>query len=215
MRQRTPRSTPGGILVLLSVLVAACGGSPIPTEPAEQAPAGTVEPRDGFVAQTGLVLDFRTYAPVPGARVVFGSFTPGGPEHAATADASGIYRIEVPPGEYIVSVNGDIATGLTARVSSTRAHIFARAEGCSAIYGVVDDARSGGPIEGVTVTSSGRTTTTFADGWYRLDYGCGTEFGFNTLFAYFSRSGYENDSHVVGRGSPRGARRIDMGLKQQ
>jgi hypothetical protein len=216
MRSTAPWPRPAWFLILLSVLLSACGGSTTPTGPAAQVPAGTSEPREGFVIQTGLVLDFRTLAPLPGARVVFGPFTPGGPGHDVVADASGIYRIEVVPDDYLISVDGVVITGLKATVSSDRAHLFARAEGCSAIYGVVDDARTGRPLPGVVVSSGGgsRTTST-ADGWYRLDYGCGVNLGFNTMMAYFSHAGYESASHVVGRGAPNGARRIDMGLKRQ
>lgn len=214
MQSRTPGLRQAGLPVILCVFVSACAGSPAPTQPSGQTPAGVSGPREGFVSQTGFVLDFRTYAPLAGARVIFGSFTTGGSEYAAVADGSGIYRIEVPPGDYLVRIDGVTVTGLKATASSTRAHLFAGAEGCSALYGVVDGVRSGTPLEGVVVTSGGSTrATTAADGWYRLDFGCGVNLGFNTMYAYFTHPGYQNGSHVVGRGAPRGARRIDMVLQ--
>lgn len=197
--------------VFLLVLAAVgCGATSTPTEPFREV-VGVAHGRAGLVAQSGRVLDFATGAAIPGARVVFRPFNDG-EEHAAVADAQGVYQLEVPPAEYLVYVDGDLATALAARMPSARGHVYAGAQGCSAIYGFAGDSRSGAAIEGVAVQSGSATTTTGADGWYRLDYGCGVNFGFGTMVATFSKPGHDAVTRVVGRGVPQGARRIDVGM---
>ena len=199
-----------GLVILLGLAAVGCDGAGTPTEPIREV-IGLTQPRAGLVAQSGRVLDFATDSPIPGARVVFQPFDTG-EEYAAVADAGGVYRLEVPPGEYVVRVDGQGATALAARVPSARGHVYTGAEGCSAIYGLVGDSRSGAVIQGVIVQSGAVATMTGADGWYRLDYGCGVNGGFGTMVANFSKAGYEAVTRVVGRGLPSGARRIDVGL---
>ena len=198
------------VVILLGLMASGCGGTSTPTEPFREI-IGVANARAGLVARSGRVLDFATGAAIPGARVVFRPFNDGD-GHATVADAEGVYRLDVPPAEYLVYVDDDFATAIVARMPSARGHVYAGAEGCSAIYGLVGDPRSGAGIQGVTVQSGSVTTTTGADGWYRLDYGCGVDFGFGTMVATFSKPGHDAVTRVVGRGVPQGARRIDVGM---
>ena len=200
----------GVSVVLLGLASMGCGATATPTEPFREV-VGSAHTRAGLAAQSGRVLDFTTDSPIAGATVVFRTFD-SGDEHRAVADAGGVYNLAVPPDVYLVYIDGDLATALAARLPSTRAHVYARAEGCSAIYGVVGESRSGEPIQGVIVESGGVATMTGPDGWYRLDYGCGVSAGFGTMVASFTKAGYDAVTRVVGRGLPQGARRIDVGI---
>lgn len=196
--------------ILLGLMAVGCGGTSTPTEPFREV-IGAAQARAGVVAQSGRVLDFATGAGIPGARVAFRPFNDGD-EYTTLADAEGVYGLDVPPGDYLVYVDGDLATAIAARTPSARVHVYAGAEECSAIYGFVGDPRSGAAIGGATVQSGGVTTTTDANGWYRLDYGCGVNLGFGTMVATFSKPGRDAVTRVVGRGVPEGARRIDVGM---
>ena len=77
------------LAVSLAAGVIACGDSS--TQPSW----------DGQVRVAGSVLDFRTHAPVGGARITIGGAT-------AATEASGGYSLNVAAGEQRVSVDGEL-----------------------------------------------------------------------------------------------------------
>ena len=80
--------------------------------------------------------------------------------------------------------------------------------GCVARYGLVVDAESGRTIAGAAVTAGGTSTTSAADGWYRIDLGClpGGVIGFNTSFAEVTHPQYSTLMRVE---------RLDLGLSRR
>lgn len=195
---------------ILMVLVSAACASPL--EPSSPIPVGTAQSRTGLVTQSGRVLDFFTGAAMGDAELLFRAGN-SDDEWSAMTGSDGTFRIEIPPGTHIVTVNGELATTLRVLRSVTGSDILAGAGDCSAIYGFVTDARSGRPLPGATV-SAGRTQTTDANGWYRMDFGCGSDVSFNTLIMGFTKPAYEPHSFST-RGRPRFALRMDVALRRK
>lgn len=198
--------------VLLSLVMMAACDDASPAGPGRVVNVGTIAPRAGLVTVAGRVIDYATGAGVGSAIVVFRTFVDDTPVGQATADGAGAYSIDLPAGDYLVSINGVSATAVSVRQSSSRGNLIAGAAGCSALYGYVGDARGGGPLDGVRVEALGKETMTDASGWYLIDWGCGANAGFGTSVARFTKAGYEERVRVIGRGLPVGASRADVGL---
>ena len=161
----------------------ACGSSP--TEPSW----------DGQVQVAGSVLDYRTNAAVSAALVTFGGMT-------ATTDASGVYKLMVPAGDYRVSIGDETLGIVSLKHRNYRGDFYVRIAGCVGRYGTVIDSRTRRPVSGATVSVGGGTATTDRNGWFRLDLGCPGEpcIGFNTTFLSISHPNYASGSFVAGRG---------------
>ena len=201
------------ILITSAALAFAACDAAMPAEPSRMMNVGTAATRDGLVALSGRVIDYSTGAVVPAASLRFRPFSQvDTAERAAIAGADGVYRVSLPAGVYLVTVDGVDTTALTVASPSAHSDILARAGACSALYGFVADARSGRPIPGAAVAAGGFHTTSDAAGWYRLDFGCGGNTGFGTTVAEFTSAGYERHVTTIGRGLPRGALRRDAGM---
>jgi hypothetical protein len=163
-------------------------------------------PRDrSVVPVSGRVLDFATNAGIAGASVAFGNFESGSGRLVAAAatitDAAGSYTLSTPaPGSYLVQVDGVFAG--TARIAGIgyRGDLLAHPGACVSRYGTIMDGLTQRPIAGATISLSGKSVVTGADGWYRIDLGCTGPIGFNTTFMYVSAAGYLDQPQVVGRG---------------
>ncbi len=127
-----------------------------------------IEIRDvqqGIGAIQGTVTDARNSNPVIGGSVTCTYLT-------AITDVSGNYRIPVvPAGSYSVTASGVGFASLTmdnvvVPSGSAVTVNFALSLPPGTIEGAVNDARTGFPIAGATVTCSGHTVTTGADGAY-------------------------------------------------
>jgi hypothetical protein len=183
--------------IALLLAGAACGGSP------------TGPPWDFTVHVTGTVRDFRTDAPVSGARVAFGATT-------ATTDAAGRYTLTVETGEYTITID-DVAEDIVTLNSRTyRGDLYVRTTGCIARYGTIVDALTRFPIAAAQVSLQGRSATTDQTGWFKLMLSCSGEIcsGFNTTFATITHPDYKDASFVVGRGVC-GVARVDYALTRR
>jgi hypothetical protein len=171
--------------------------------------SGPSAPSNTDVRVTGRVIDFATNAGVSGARVAFGDIT-------ATADASGSYTLTLPAtGRFEPLVDG-AWMGISRPTAPTyRGDLVIHGTGCVARYGIVSDAATHRPIAGAMVTLAG-TTTTDADGWYRMDFGCPPNglFGFNTIAITVAHPLYADGSESVGRGIF-GVSRLDVEMQRR
>lgn len=209
----------GGMMVrrctrvaLLAAFAVAGGCDSTPTGPERMVQVSTSAPRSGLVEITGRVIDYRTGSAMSGAVVSFRRFISDETVGEATADATGTYRVELAADTYLVHINGEGATALAVSGTAMRGDVIAGAAGCSALYGFVGDSRSSGPLSGVQVSALGLETTTNAEGWYLLDWGCESDGGFGTSIATFTLAGYERTTVPIGRGRPNGALRVDAGM---
>jgi hypothetical protein len=152
---------------------------------------------------SGQITDLVTGAPLPGRQLRFG------PQHIVT-DANGRYSIEIASGDYSFGLDSGEAGWISARYSPTNGDVFANIGNCQGRYGVVFDLSTGRPIAAAQVSLT-RDATTSADGWYRVDAGCGQTF-FNTTFFQANAPGYEAYSQPMGR-YVNSLTRQDIGLK--
>jgi len=178
-------------LALLST--AACGGSS-PTSPTP------TTPYVGPSAVRGTVLDYTTSAPRSGGQLEFTSDA-GASVAAATTDATGAYALTVPAvGSYIVRMN-DIYIGTLQVTGATfRGDFLVDSGTCVARYGVLTDARTGRTVSGAAVGLPQASTTSAADGSYRIDLGCEPSLSFSTTFIQVTHPAYQTRQQVVGRG---------------
>jgi hypothetical protein len=191
-----------GVVLLLVVLSSGCSREP---------PTG---PTRGSFSISGRVTDYRTQTPVAGGRVEY--TIDGSPAILAssTTDANGSYVLTVPAsGTFLVAVNGSIAGVALVNRRTYRGDLFVNAGDCVSRYGTLTDARTAGPVGGATVALSGRTATSGADGWFRIDLGCPGSTGFNTTFMQVTHPDYQPMQRVVGRGV-QGVFRLDLELER-
>jgi hypothetical protein len=163
----------------------------------------------------GAVRDFRSDAPVAGARVSFGNITIG--TVTATTDSAGAYSLLAPSNDELdVYVDGEWVTEATLRDRIYRGDFYVHGQRCVARYGMVIDSVTRFPVFGATVSMSvggtvpSTATATDATGWFRLSLGCDTPaigspmgpgcIGYNTSFATVTHPDYRTGSFVVGRG---------------
>ncbi len=127
---------------------------------------------------------------MPGRQFKFGS-------QQMVSDANGRYSIQIETGDYSVRLDSGETGLIAARYSPTKGDIFANIANCQGRYGVVFDVSTGRPVAGAKVSLTGGATTA-ADGWFRLDAGCGQTF-FNTTAFVATASGYEGYFELMGR----------------
>jgi len=168
---------------------------------------------------SGRVIDFATNAAVSGASIEFGYLDLFGRFVAAAkavSDGTGSYRATSPPGySALVQIDGT-SRGEIQVNDDYRGDFLVRTGTCVARYGTVADGLTLRPITGATVTLSGRSVVTGADGWYRIDLGCPSNglVGFNTTFVSVSHPDYPSRSFVAGRGVF-GVSRMDLSLQKR
>ena len=204
--------------IISAASLSACGDqravtatpSPI-AETAAPTPIPVVERPPTIPARVqGVVLDFQTAKPIPGAVVgfatAFGS-APIGMAETAVADASGRYSLTEPlgPGRYVFVVNNQSVGSGYPRAMNNRAGDVAVDRGnCIARYGMVLDSRTYRPIAGATARSLSSNlvrATTDKDGWYHMDWGCGVgHLGFNTRWDTMTHPDYNSAQFAGGRG---------------
>jgi hypothetical protein len=191
--------------VILLLVVLTCGCS-------HQPPTG---PTRGSFSIAGRVVDFRTQAPLAGSRVEI-SLDVAAPAVAGTnTDATGSYVLTVPASAmYFASVNGALAGEARVNRPSYRGDLLVNGGDCASRYGTLTDARTATPVAGATVTLVGRTATSDADGWYRIDLGCPASTGFGTTVMIVTHPGYVLHQRVVGRGV-QGVWRLDLELDRR
>jgi len=112
-------------------------------------------------------------------------------------DGNGRYSIEVATGDHSFRLDSGETGSISARYSPAKGDIFANIGNCQGRYGVVFDLSTGRPIAGAKVSLTG-SVTTGADGWYRIDAGCGQTF-FNTTFFAADAVGYQGYFQGMGR----------------
>jgi len=179
----------------IGILCAACDASP----------ASSSSP--SVVDLHGRVADFATGRPVSGIGVTFGTFQ-------LVTDQTGSYVVRVPIGDYDVRVADEpIAARVLVRGTWTRGDFFVRGGDCGARYGNVTDRATGKPIAGAALAVGIIPVFSDADGWYRLDGGCGSCGACNTTFITATAAGYQAFTQVVGRGF-RGVQRLDIALQR-
>ena len=180
------------VFILLGL--SSCSFPSEPSSPVQSSPIQIV---------SGQVIDLVTGAPLPGHQLRFDT-------QQIVTDGNGRYSIEVATGDYSFRLgSGEIGT-IAARYSPAKGDLFANIGNCQGRYGVVFDLSTGRPIAGATVDLT-RTATTGADGWYRVDAGCGQTY-FNTTFFVANAPGYQGYSEFMGR-YVNGLVRQDIGLK--
>ena len=154
------------------------------------------------VTFTGRIVDFVTQAPIAEAAVQY-TLEPDQPGPSeTTTSADGQYVLTVPrTGFYTVRVGGVFAGVARINGRAYRGDVFISRGTCISRYGLVIDGRTLQPVGGATVALTGRTTTTGADGWYRIDLGCPEVLqpGGTTEIAV-AHPDYERRTQVVGRG---------------
>jgi hypothetical protein len=181
----------GAVFLLLGL--SSCS-SPSKPSPVQASPTQIV---------SGQIIDLATGAPLAGRQFRLG------PQQIVT-DVNGRYSTEIATGDYSFSLDSGEAGWISARYSPTKGDVFANVGNCQGRYGVVYDLSTGRPIAGakLDVANSG---TSGADGWYRIDVGCGRTL-FNTTFFVANAPGYEGYSQFMGR-FVSGLIRQDIGLK--
>jgi hypothetical protein len=189
---------------LLALTVYACGSSNPLTGPSDTA-----------VTFTGRVLDYHTDAPVAGTTV---SFTPDAFNSQVvaantTTGGDGRYTFTVPhTGAFTILIDGAISGLGRVNGRAYRGDLYPRSGNCIARYGLIIDSRSLRPIAGATVTLTGATVTTGADGWYRIDLGCpSVVLPGGTTVIVVGHPRYESRTQVVGRGVA-GVSRLDIDM---
>jgi hypothetical protein len=200
------------------MLFAAAGcGTQSPAAPT----SGYAVPRVGAsVPLTGRVVDFATNAGTSGATIEFGDLDFSG-RFVATArtvsDGTGSYKMNVSGAGYsaLVQIDG-MWIGQIQVNHDYRGDFLVRTGTCVARYGTVADGLTLRPIIGATVTLSGTSVATGANGWYRIDLGCPSNglVGFNTTFVSVSHPGYPSRSFIAGRGVF-GVSRMDLSLQKR
>jgi hypothetical protein len=134
---------------------------------------------------------------------------------AATTDVRGNYGAWLDgPGTATVRFSPTEFVGSLIVAPRLRADLLKDSRNCSARYGRVVDAASLAPLPGVTVSILSRSSTTDAQGNYRLDLTCPTPDGGNTTFLQADLAGYQRGFISVGRGVP-GVNRLDVALTRQ
>ena len=169
----------GAVFILLGVT--SCSSPTKPSSPVQSSPTQIV---------SGQLIDLATGAPVAGRQFRFG------PQQIVT-DGNGRYSIEVATGDYSFGLDSGEAGWISARYSPTKGDVFVNIGNCQGRYGVVFDLSTGRPIAGAQMFLT-RSATTGADGWYRLDAGCGQTF-FNTTFLLANAPGYQDYGQGMGR----------------
>jgi len=113
---------------------------------------------------------------------------------------------------YSISVDGAVVgRGLVTGRPTYRGDLLVHGGTCISRYGALTDAGTLRPVAGATI-SLGRSTTSEADGWYRIDLGCPEiNRGGNTTFMTVEHPRYVSRSVGVGRGVF-GVQRIDLDL---
>jgi hypothetical protein len=188
------REQPLAAAIIGALWLAAPGCSSTPSGPTSMGP---------FVV-VGQVLDFQSHAGVPGATVSFGdvlspAVLPGDPR--SITDGGGAYQLALMPGQYHVWIDDNYRGEVVIRNGVNRTDLLVRDGGCAVRYGTIADARTGQPVAGATVSLTGVTAVTAADGSYRLDFGCRGPFAFaGTIDMLVNRAGYETRSVPAGRG---------------
>jgi len=197
-----------GALAFALLSLFACGGDhrtlPAPTSPTAALPVASL-PAPLIVR--GVVLDFQTAKPIPGAVVGFATSFPSGILETSVTDGDGRYSLPEPPPrannqryEFVVD-NTWRGSGFPR--ASTRADLAVDRGSCIARYGLVLDSQTFAPIVGATARnlSNQLRATTDKDGWYHIDFGCGvTSLGFNTTWHIMSHPDYKDGTFLSGRG---------------
>jgi hypothetical protein len=207
-------------IFMTALMWSACGGDRQPAAAGPTAPTppsvttpGPSSPTPPPSIVSGIVLDFQTAKPIPGAVVAFAiDAGPGGGPLGATetavADANGRYSLTEPPARangagYRFFVNDKhVGTGYP-RSTNYRADLAVDKGLCVTRYGMVLDSTTYLPIAGATALNlSNRVmATTGQDGWYQIDWGCGVGYvGFNTTWHIMSHPNYTSKNFATGRG---------------
>ena len=186
-------------LTIASCAALACG--------CVKADLATAPTGGGRVLVIGRLMDFVRDVPVAGAPVAYGSF-------GTFTDPSGVYRLEIPGGDYDIFADGTPLGPLRPIDPVFRGDLYVRGGACTAAYGLVVERWSRRPIGGVKIALVGFETLSDASGWYRLNLGCNVSYGTGTIFASFTRAGYADHAIPAGRReSLRGLRRLDVELE--
>jgi len=173
-----------------------------PTTPTSPAPPGRVQ---------GVVLDFQTAKPIPGAVVGFSKSPVVGFSEvieSTVTDADGRYSLPEPPARGVNEPYGFVVDNQYLgrgypRSRNYRGDVAVDRGKCVARYGMVLDSRTYAPIVGATALDLGNQVraTTDKDGWYRIDWGCGVGYvGFNTTWHIMSHPNYNSRNFAGGRG---------------
>ncbi len=189
----TPLALRRVLCALALLATVACGGS-TPSTPTPQVPYV------GPSVVRGAVLEFTTSMPRGNGVLEFSSDTGAGVV-STTANASGAYTVTVPAvGGYTVRLN-DIYIGTLQVTGATfRGDFLVDSGDCVSRYGVLTDARTGRTVSGAAVGLPQASTTSAADGSYRIDLGCEPSLSFSTTFIQVTHPAYQTRQQVVGRG---------------
>jgi hypothetical protein len=180
------------VFILLGLT--SCSSPSAPSSPVQSSPTQIV---------SGQIIDLATGAPLAGRQFRFDT-------QQIVTDGNGRYSIEVATGDYSVRLDSGETGSISARYSPAKGDVFANIGNCQGRYGVVFDLSTGRPIAGAKVSLTGGATTG-ADGWYRIDAGCGQTF-FNTTAFQANAPGYEGYFEFMGR-YVNSLVRQDIGLK--
>ncbi len=198
--------------------LSACGENhqpvaPTPTVVAPTTPVSPAPPSPPARVQ-GIVLDFQSAKPIPGAVVGFATGfgiggVPIGIPETAVSDANGRYSLPEPPlrnntQPYVFFVNDQSWGSGYPRATNYRADVAVDKGLCIARYGMVLDSKTYLPITGATARdlSNRAIATSGRDGWYHIDFGgCGVGYsGFNTRWSIMSHPDYNSSNFAGGRG---------------
>jgi hypothetical protein len=197
-------------IVLLPALTSACD-TPIPPT----SPGYAVRRSDSPVSVSGHALDYGTNVGVSDVTVALGALDFSGrfvAQAATVTGATGSYTLAIRPGTYLAQV-GDRFGSIHVMDAVSRGDFLVNSGSCVSRYGMIADMLTGRAVAGARVLLAGRTVSSDADGWYRVDLGCPANglFGFNTTLMYVSHPTYSDWTQSIGRGVF-GVARLDVGL---
>ena len=167
-----------------------------------------------LISFSGRVLDYVTQTPLSSRLVTYRRSGTGGD---APTDANGGYTLTVPgTGLYEVRIDGVSTGGTHVNGTAHRGDFFIdTATSCISRYGVTLDSESLRPVTGAVVTLWGRSVTTNAEGWYRIDLGCArSALSGGTTIIVARHSEYQNARAIVGRGVA-GVQRVDLSMERR
>lgn len=199
------------VLMIVVSLSACTGDTPsAPTPPVTGTPPTTPTPPAAARVE-GVVLDFQSATPIAGAVVGFATdffLEPRGMTETAVTDANGRYSLPEPPPlgggrRYVFVVNNQEVGRGFPRATARGGDVAVDKGKCIARYGLVLDSVTYAPIAGATARSLSNElrATTDQNGWYHIDWGCGTgSAGFGTQWSVMSHPDYNPSNFAGGRG---------------
>jgi hypothetical protein len=181
------------------------------------------QPAPNATRISGRILNASSGAPAPAVEV---SWLARAADYAVLgggtvmSDSAGQYSVLVPAGEYyaITFTDASMSDPGAVRLAAgqAQADLLVAPGACNWMrYGYVIDASTRQPLGGARVSASGKSTTTRADGFYLLDWGC-TPSGTGSRNLTVEQAGYRTAGQFWrGTAASRGLSRFDFALSPQ